>query len=239
MNYYRWGLLLLACTAVLPAVAETSEHERVGVPPKVSHEWETRVGFVFLPRGPSGWDASLAPEVSYEYARTWDLALSVPYHWTAQPDSRIEARWGDPSLGLHWNGSGEPRWRSGVLVSGPPLWEVRPDTWSFSWDCSASLARDPALLGISTSVSLPLSFYALPLPRWSWALGLSFQEVVNDSMVWGLALTPRAEVGKRVEWSYSIDWTVGWFEVPHNLSTGVSSGTGAPWSWTASGGRTW
>ena len=221
------------------AAVETTEHQRVGMEAEAPQRCELGLGVGLTPWSPSDWDLSFSPRLSLEFARAWGVSVSVPYRWVNQPDKRaVFGHWDQASAGLSWTGTGEPRWKTGVTWSGTPWWQPKPEPWTLAGEVGFSLVRDPVIWAATT--------YLASIPDWSGGLGLSFQEVVNDAWVWSLSVSPHWSFPQRVppserisHWGVSIVWSWGWYEAPWSLSTAITSGSGTPWGFNASGSRTW
>jgi hypothetical protein len=213
------------------------EHQRVAATAPAVHRWEAGVDTNLSPYGDAYWEYSLAPRLGYEFTRTWSLSGALPVAWRSDPDRR-KVLWalGPASLGLGWSSSGSDfRWR---LDGGAELpWEPVPgtSTWVATLDTGAQWVRDPVILGFSVGLAWA-ERESLPGLHGSGF----FQEVVNDNLTWSLVLAPRWTWYEGLAfWSVGVSWKIGWYEGPLSLASGISTGTGAPWSWSTSAGRSW
>lgn len=246
----HWVSTLLLSVGLAAAVGaeETTQHQRVGMRVSTEHRWEGGLDVGLTPWTASSWEVTLAPTLSYEYARTWGLSFSVPYRWTTHAELPLLGEWQSGTMAATWTGPGEPRWKAGVSWSALPWWQKGAAPWIVSGQLAASVVRDPVVWGVGGFASVPLA-RGTPDSRasgWSGGLSFSYQEVANDSWAWNLALSPRWVVppggpspGKNVQWSVGVTWGTGWYEVPWSVSAGVGSGSGIPWSLTAQGTRSW
>ena len=246
-----WICLALV-SLVVPGVV-WPDHQRVAQASRPDHRWEAGLGLSLTPWSAAAWDLSLSPRLSYGYRRTWDVAASSSWDWTSRAGHLlVEASPGPWSLALGWTPeTSDVRWRLGTGFSAPwPGGRRSPDPARLSADFGVSVVRDPAILAASVGWSAPVSTLMDPRvpPSWTLSGSLSFQEVVNDNLVWSLALSPgvtwsaaaaSADHGPGPALSLGLSWGLGWYQEPHSVSFDVSTSSGQAWTLSAQGSRSW
>jgi len=231
-----WFLTLALGAAQLVAGAENTDHQRVAAVVQTPWSIEAGVTADLVPLGLGAWDLAVAPRLALTWDGAWSLTLSRPYAWSARPEGfESTRRWGDTVAQVGWvSAPGGFRVRgtlgaSGGLDGSPDAGPVR-----LLANLGLTLARDPALVGLGVSASAPVD--GTP---WTGSGSFSYQEVVNDAVVWTLSIGPRFTTGTPPATALLVSWGVGWYEGPWGLSTSASTGTGAPWVWSGDTSWTW
>lgn len=213
------------------------EHQRVAAASPRTHQFEVGVDCSFCPFGYGLWEGTLGPRAGYEFQKTWAVAAALSHSWRSDPDLRtVVGTWGSGTLGASWSGGpSDQRWRLGAEAAFPIDPEVGPAGRSLSVDFGAHWVRDPVIQGFSVGVNFPNQ-----PETYSGQATWFFQEVVNDSLTWSLVLSPRCTWFEGLPlWSLTVSWKVGWYDGPSSLASGISTGSGAPWTWATSGSRSW
>ena len=223
-------LALLGVALANPGhAAESADHQRIGAETVTDHRWETNFATSLTPFGPADWEFILSPALSYEYQRTWSATVSFPYRWLASSYlSTVVGAVSTPAVDFSWKShSGDPRWNVGIRWDDP----------SWTGMVGLSAVYDPVIVSAGLNTTVLASAVA--------AGGqFTFQEVVNDQMVWHLSAQPRALIpwgtrGGVPQWSLSVAWGVAWFAPKDTVSVGVSSGSGGIVSMNSSAAHTW
>jgi hypothetical protein len=228
-----------------------SDHQRVAQQARPDHRWEASLGASLTPWSGPTWDFSLAPRLGYEFQGSWQVAVDSSWTWSARPEeATVQGGPGPWGLSAAWTPTwGDARWRLGAGVSAP--WAGRgPEPLRVNASLGVSTVRDPAILaaGLGWSAPVPATLAPGVPPGGSLTGNLSFQEVVNDNLVWSLALSPRLSwsggspsPGRTgvPELSLGVSWGLGWYEEPLSLSFDNATGTGQAWTLSATGSRSW
>ena len=206
----------------------------MAAPPPVQ-QWEAGVAGALTPLGYGWWSASVSPHVAYTWGSSWSFSWTQPYSWLSDPTSReLRGERGSSALDLGWAiGGPDLRWRLNLGGDLPNSEGSEGGRWR--GEAGLSVVRDPVVLGASLGVTVPDKAEYL-----QGSASLFFQEVSNDHLAWSLVFSPQwTWVEQILFWSVSIAWRVGWYEGPYSVSSGVSSGSGLPWSWSMSATRSW
>jgi hypothetical protein len=245
--------ICFAVVALLIPGALWPDHQRVAQVARTDHRWEASLGFSLTPWSASAWDLSLSPRLTYGYQRTWEASAGTCWDWSARAGApAVESAPGPWSVSLGWTPeTSDIRWRVGTGLSAPwPGGGQIPVPSRVRADLGLSVVRDPAILAASVGWSAPVRPLLDPgiPPSWTLSGNLSFQEVVNDNVVWSLALCPtlawegsgtEAERLPAPALALSLSWGLGWYQEPHSLSVDASTSTGQTWTLSASGSRSW
>lgn len=239
----KWSIVLLFVG--LPLLADDSlSHQRVAATMKQEHAVRADLAAGLIPWSPGWWDLSLSPRLSYQFQRAWSCQVAGNLEWQATPSSaRVKGSLTELSGGVGWRTTDrEPQWsmRAEIARSLPergiaPLTESRLST-------GISLVYDPIIVGLAARVSLPWwrRRWGSPGAPWGGQVSLMLQEVLNDKVLWSLAVSPRWRVdGPQVRWQMTVSWEVGWHSAPWSWSSGLEAGTSQPWTMTSEGGWEW
>lgn len=209
--------LFIGLLSTLGSGVSAEEHQRIANTAEVQHRWDIGLDASVTPLGLSGWDLGWTVQAGYQWEQIWSLGLSVP----GNPQA-----WGYPAVDFGWSGGGpDLRWN----------WEGGLEREGGTTAVGLQIVQDPVILGLSVGLS-----WAAGTPGLGGFGSLSFLEVLNDTATWSLVLSPRMFwVESFPVWTLNVVWSVGWYQGPLSLSTGVASGSLAPWSWSGSAGWQW
>lgn len=201
---------LLAFFTIQPCIAQVSDHQRIGVEPDAVYELSMDASSSLSLYSQNGsdiffLDSSLSAEFSID--RVWAAGITIPfamrmleaYGGTVSSDfglgdaglsGRYSSRIGDVRYSVSADlGIPTGRWEPYELPGGNV--SFGSGRWTLGAGLSASVIKDPVVLGVSVSYSMGLprsERYGYSWEPGSFSLGLILTEILNDSIGYSLRL---------------------------------------------------